>query len=143
MIQADFSGQGPTDVDFRVKPDVMAPGVNVLSSVPGDDCGDTSCWAFNQGTSMASPHLAGSAAVIRQHPDWSAEQIRSAIVNTATPGVITKTDFTGLVTDVLIQGAGQEDLAAAVDAQVALGPVSVSFRAIPAGAGRRRPSRSG
>ena len=139
MIQADFSGQGPTDVDFRVKPDVMAPGVNVLSSVPGDDCGDTGCWAFNQGTSMASPHLAGSAAVVKsQHPDWSAEQIRSAIVNTATRGVITKTDFSGLVTDVLIQGTGQEDLAAAVDAAVALGPVSVSFGAIPAGAGQAK-----
>jgi subtilisin family serine protease len=136
-IQADFSGQGPTDVDFRVKPDVMAPGVNVLSSIPGDDCGPTGCWAFFQGTSMATPHLAGSAAVVKsQHPDWSAEQIRSAIVNTAIPGVIKEFDSSDIVTDVLIQGAGQEDLAAAVDAHVALSPVSVSFGAIPAGAGQ-------
>src|SRR5439155_3522525 len=65
-IMAGFSSQGPTDVDFRVKPDVVAPGVNVLSSIPGNR------WAFFQGTSMATPHLAGSAAVvIGAHPTWS------------------------------------------------------------------------
>jgi minor extracellular serine protease Vpr len=139
LNQMDFSGQGPTDVDFRVKPDVMAPGGNVLSSVPGTDCGPTACWAFFQGTSMASPHLAGSAAVVRgQHPTWSAEQVRSAIVNTATPGVVKAFNTGAIVTDVLIQGAGQVDLAAAVEADVALGPVSTSFGAIPAGAGQTK-----
>jgi subtilisin family serine protease len=138
-IQMDFSSQGPTDVDFRVKPDVVAPGGNVLSSIPGTDCGPTACWAFFQGTSMSSPHLAGSAAVVKsQHPGWSAEQVRSAIVNTATPGVVKAFDTGAIVTDVLIQGAGQVDLAAAVDADVALGPVSVSFGAIPAGAGQTK-----
>ena len=87
-IQADFSSQGPTDVDFRVKPDVMAPGLNVLSSVPGD-CGAIGCWAFFGGTSMATPHLAGAAAVVRgQHPTWTAAQVRSAIVNTAAVGSV-------------------------------------------------------
>src|SRR5204863_769768 len=82
-IMAGFSSQGPTDVDFRVKPDVVAPGVNVLSSIPGNR------WAFFQGTSMATPHLAGSAAVvIGAHPTWSAAAVRSAIVNTADQGVL-------------------------------------------------------
>ncbi len=87
-IMAGFSSQGPTDVDFRVKPDVVAPGVNVLSSIPQQFCDAPrpgGCFAFFQGTSMATPHLAGSAAVrARQaHPDWPAWAVRSAIVNTA------------------------------------------------------------
>src|SRR5437667_8584496 len=88
-IMAGFSSQGPTDVDFRVKPDVVSPGVNVLSSIPGSFCAAPPCWAFFQGTSMATPHLAGSAAVILgQHPTWTAAQVRSAIVNTADEGVL-------------------------------------------------------
>src|SRR6266540_3337015 len=50
-IMAGFSSQGPTDVDFRVKPDVVAPGVNVLSSIPAAFCAapaSPSCWAFFQ-----------------------------------------------------------------------------------------------
>jgi minor extracellular serine protease Vpr len=86
-IMAGFSSQGPTNVDFRVKPDVVAPGVNVLSSIPHQFCGTPPCFAFFQGTSMATPHLAGSAAVVHgQHADWSAAEVRSAIVNTADRG---------------------------------------------------------
>ena len=138
-IMAGFSSQGPTDVDFRIKPDVVAPGVNVLSSVPGD-CGDGGCWAFYQGTSMAAPHLAGAAAVVRQqHPDWSAAQVRSAIVNTADDDVLTAyTDGTTPVTDVNIQGAGRLNLLSAVRAGVALDPVSVSFGAVPSGSSQTR-----
>src|SRR5205814_10418875 len=89
-FMAGFSSQGPTEVDFRVKPDVVAPGVNVLSSIPVAYCGGSPCWAFFQGTSMATPHLAGSAAVVKsQHPDWSADAIRSAIVNTADQSTLT------------------------------------------------------
>lgn len=64
-IMAGFSSQGPTDVDWRVKPDVVAPGVNVLSSIPATLCTAPPCFAFLSGTSMAAPHLAGSAAVVR------------------------------------------------------------------------------
>lgn len=141
-IMAGFSSQGPTDVDFRVKPDVVAPGVNVLSSIPLSFCGETAttCWAFFQGTSMATPHLAGSAAVVRQqHPDWSAAEIRSAIVNTADQGVL-KDYQTGtqVVDDANIAGAGREDLLSAVNASVALDPVSISFGAVPSGSGQTR-----
>jgi minor extracellular serine protease Vpr len=59
-FMAGFSSQGPTDVDFRVKPDAVAPGVNVLSSQPAHACAVPPCWAFFQGTSMATPHLAAS-----------------------------------------------------------------------------------
>jgi len=137
-MQASFTSEGPTDVDFRVKPDLMAPGVNVLSSVPGDDCGATGCWAFFSGTSMASPHLAGAAAVVRgQHPGWTAEQVRSAIVNTAEIGAVT-TVTGAVVTDVNIVGAGRLDLDAAVAAKAALAPVSTTFGSVPSGSGQTR-----
>jgi minor extracellular serine protease Vpr len=136
-IMAGFSSQGPTDVDFRVKPDVVAPGVNVLSSIPVSFCGGAPCFAFFQGTSMATPHLAGSAAVVlSQHPDWTAVQVRSAIVNTADQGVLTKSSGNGLETDVNVIGAGRENLASAVKAAVGLDPVSVSFGSVPSGAGQ-------
>jgi len=138
-FMADFSSQGPTDVDFRVKPDVVAPGVHVLSSIPVSYCGGAPCFAFFQGTSMATPHLAGSAAVVRQqHPGWSAAQVRSAIVNTADQGVL-KRSGTPTVTpeqDVNIIGTGRENLLAAVNAVVALDPVSLSFGAVPSGSGQ-------
>lgn len=133
---ADFTSAGPTDVDFRVKPDVVAPGVNVLSSVPASFCAAPPCFAFLNGTSMATPHLAGSAAVVRgQHPDWSAAEVRSAIVNTAVRNVVHDLDGAP-VTDVNIVGAGREDLKNAVDATVALDPVSVSFGAVASGSGQ-------
>lgn len=131
-IMAGFSSQGPTpDLESRVKPDVVAPGVNELSAAPLGHCdeGAADCWAFNQGTSMASPHLAGMAAVVRgAHPEWTAEQVRSAVVNTATDGVLTEfTDGSTVVTDVDITGAGLGNLLGAVEATLAVGPVSTSF----------------
>jgi subtilisin family serine protease len=137
-IMAGFSSQGPTDVDFRVKPDVVAPGVNVLSSVPANACPSAPCFAFFSGTSMATPHLAGVSALVRQaRPAWTAEQVRSAIVNTATQGVLTSfADGTTTVRDVNIVGAGKADTVAAIAAKVALGPVSTSFGAVPSGSGQ-------
>ncbi len=136
-FMAGFSSQGPTDVDFRVKPDVVAPGVNVLSSIPHQFCAAAPCFAFFQGTSMATPHLAGSAAVvIQQHPTWSAAQVRSAIVNTADQNVLKPSSTASPLPDVNITGAGRENLFSAVNAQVALNPVSVSFGAVPSGSGQ-------
>ena len=136
-FMANFSSQGPTDVDYRVKPDVVAPGVNVLSSIPAAFCATPPCWAFFQGTSMATPHLAGSAAVvIGQHPTWSAWAVRSAIVNTAQENVLKKAIGTGLVNDPNITGTGRERLDNAVNASVALDPVSLSFGSVPSGSGQ-------
>jgi len=136
-IMAGFSSQGPTDVDFRVKPDVVAPGVNVLSSIPHAFCAAPPCFAFFQGTSMATPHLAGSAAVVRQqHPGWSAADVRSAIVNTADTGVLRSFSTGALQNNVNINGTGRENLFAAVNAKVSLDPVSLSFGAVPSGSGQ-------
>src|SRR6266403_1099413 len=79
-ILAGFSSQGPTAIDLAVKPDVTSVGVNVLSSItcvgkPAGCPGDGSGWAFFSGTSMSTPHIAGSAAVLKNlHSSWSPAQ---------------------------------------------------------------------
>src|SRR5881396_4160920 len=88
-ILAGFSSQGPTAVDFAVKPDVTSVGVNVLSSItcvgkPETCPGDGTGWAFFSGTSMSTPHIAGSAAVLLNlDSSWSPARVKSALVNRA------------------------------------------------------------
>src|SRR6266498_3484741 len=117
-ILAGFSSQGPTAVDFAVKPDVTSVGVNVLSSItcvdkPAGCPGDGSGWAFFQGTSMSTPHIAGSAAVLLNlHSDWSPAQVKSGLVNRAD--LVIKDAVTG-THDVgpTAQGGGRENLSVA------------------------------
>ncbi len=80
LALARFSSKGPVNTTFAIKPDVVAPGVSILSTVPGGAMD-----AFN-GTSMAAPHVAGIAALIRAiHPEWTPAQVKAAITNTAIP----------------------------------------------------------
>lgn len=140
-ILAAFSSRGPVDVSYRVKPDVVAPGINILSSIPHQFCaGDawvdtTGCWAFFQGTSMATPHLAGMAAVVIQaHPTWDAWQVRSAIINTAEEkGVMQTAAITTPETNVQFVGSGLANLEAAVDASLVFSKPSLSFGAVAGG----------
>ena len=137
-ILAGFSSQGPTNVDLAVKPDLTSVGVNVLSSITcvgkSDTCpGDGSGWAFFSGTSMSTPHIAGSAAVLRDlHNDWSPAQIKSALVNRAD--LVVKDAKTG-IHDIgpTAQGAGRENLSVAADGTTWLSPVSASFGKVPTG----------
>jgi subtilisin family serine protease len=79
---ASFSSGGPTPYSLRLKPDVAAPGVSILSSVPAR----YGSWREFDGTSMAAPHVAGAAALLKQrHPDWSVADIKSALVTTGNP----------------------------------------------------------
>jgi subtilisin family serine protease len=137
-ILAGFSSQGPTNIDFAIKPDVTSVGVNVLSSITcvgkGPGCpGDGSGWAFFQGTSMSTPHIAGSAAVLKQlHNDWTPAQIKSALVNHAD--LVIK-DATSGMHDVgpTAQGAGRENLSVAADGTTWMDPVSASFGKVTVG----------
>ncbi len=79
---ASFSSAGPTPYDLLLKPNVSAPGIDVASSTPASD----GTWDVESGTSAASPHVAGAAALLRQlHPGWTVSQIKSALISTATP----------------------------------------------------------
>jgi minor extracellular serine protease Vpr len=137
-ILAGFSSQGPTAVDFAVKPDLTSVGVNVLSSItcvgkPETCPGDGSGWAFFSGTSMSTPHIAGSAAVLLDlNPSWSPAQIKSALVNHAD--LVIKDAATGLH-DVgpTAQGAGRENLSVAADSTTWMDPVSASFGRVTVG----------
>jgi minor extracellular serine protease Vpr len=134
-ILAGFSSQGPTFVDYALKPDITSVGVNVLSSEACDTdgaCGNDGDWAFYNGTSMAAPHVTGSAAVLKQlHPTWSPARIKSALVNTADPVVTNAFDASTIVGPQL-QGAGREDLSEADDSTLTFVPVSASFGRISA-----------
>ena len=79
---ASFSSGGPRSEDSFLKPDITAPGVSIIST--GNGTGNQA--AVISGTSMASPHVAGVAALTRQaHPTWSVSDIKAAIVNTGDP----------------------------------------------------------
>jgi len=78
---ATFSARGPAPVPDVLKPDVTAPGVNILAGFSPDSAYSTAGenFAYLSGTSMSTPHVAGVAALIRQaHPDWSPATIKSA-----------------------------------------------------------------
>jgi subtilisin family serine protease len=81
-IITSFSSSGPTDFTHDLKPDVSAPGGQVLSSTLPNT--DKSRFAVFDGTSMATPHVAGAAALLLQlHPTWTPAQVKSALVSTA------------------------------------------------------------
>jgi subtilisin family serine protease len=129
-ILAGFSSQGPTFVDFALKPDLTSVGVNVLSSTvcdAGNPCGNDGDWAFFSGTSMSSPHVAGSAAVLKDlHPTWSPAAIKSALANTAD--LVVKNAFDASTTvGPQLQGGGREDLTEAANTDVIFWPTSLSW----------------
>ncbi|NGO80182.1 S8 family serine peptidase [Streptomyces sp. YC504] len=104
---SDFSSKGPGRASgTQLKPDVAAPGTDVLAAVPPAKNGRT--YDVKSGTSMAAPHIAGLAALVKQvHPDWTPMEIKSALMTTAAELVDT--------TDPLEQGAGLARPAKALD----------------------------
>jgi subtilisin family serine protease len=124
-VIADFSSAGPSGIDLGLKPDVSAPGVNIYSSVP-------SGWDSFSGTSMASPHVAGGAALLLQrHPTWTPAQIKSALVLTGKP-VWSDSTHRHEVPPAR-EGGGLIDLPAANNPLIFASPSSVSFRFIHRG----------
>ncbi|MGW2637375.1 S8 family peptidase [Streptomyces sp. NPDC001348] len=118
---ADFSSIGPT-ADSALKPDLTAPGVDIVSARAahghmGDPAADG--YVSMSGTSMATPHVAGAAAILAQrHPDWTGARIKQALTASTTP----TTGATGYQ-----QGTGRVDVSRALEGAVASEQTSVSF----------------
>lgn len=134
-IVADFSNRGP-GVGNVLKPDIAAPGVNILAQ--GYDGYHLLSEAVHlgygevSGTSMAAPHIAGSAALLRQlHPGWPNSWIKSALMSTAKYTDVYNWD--GTPAQPLDMGAGRVDLSHAADPGVILDPPSLSFGTVPTG----------
>ncbi len=118
-----LSSKGPSVDSYDIKPDIVAPGVSVNSTVAGKPVFDksgkftgkydyTNAYVRMTGTSMAAPHITGIAAlVLSQHPDYTPQDVKSAITNTAVP----LADKTLSVYEV---GAGRVDAYAAVNTPV-------------------------
>lgn len=102
---AGFSSRGPAlaAAGNLLKPDIMAPGVDVLAAMSPIEGGEN--FGFLSGTSMSSPHIAGIAALYKQkYPGWSPAAIRSALMTTASQ---TRTDATPIAGGAFAYGAGQ------------------------------------
>ena len=119
---APFSSRGPRVGDGAVKPDITAPGVDIVaarssSGTVGTPVGDG--YVAMSGTSMATPHVAGAAALLaQQHPDWTGAQIKAALVASAKNNpALTAFD----------QGAGRVDAAKAVTTTVTAEPASLAL----------------
>jgi subtilisin family serine protease len=109
---ASFTSKGPSAARYNIKPDVVAPGVDVRSAKAG---GGT---LVASGTSMAAPHVAGAAALLRAlHPDWSPTEVKSALVTTAAP----------IPEDVMAAGAGRIDAFRAATLTTRVLPEQLAF----------------
>ncbi|MFF6906362.1 S8 family serine peptidase [Streptomyces sp. NPDC012389] len=83
---ANFSSRGPTIVSHTLKPEIAAPGVAISAASAGGR--GSQAYRAMSGTSMAAPHVAGAAAVVKQrHPEWSAQQVKAALVSSAESAV--------------------------------------------------------
>ena len=112
---ASFSSRGPRLGDYGIKPEITAPGVDIMAargkdSELGIPAGPGGKYMMLSGTSMATPHVAGAAAILaQQHPDWTPAQLKAALMAAAKPNP---------TIGVYAQGAGRVDIARAITQRV-------------------------
>ncbi len=107
---ASFSSRGPRLGDSALKPDLTAPGVDVLAARSQYAPEGDGSYLTMSGTSMATPHVAGAAALLANaHPDWTGTQLKDALVSTTKP-TVQYSPFSA--------GSGRLDVAAAVRSSV-------------------------
>ncbi|MFE9722657.1 S8 family serine peptidase [Streptomyces sp. NPDC005794] len=116
---ADFSSVGPRAGDGAVKPDITAPGVEITAAAAAGTSGQNPPGYISQsGTSMATPHVAGAAAVLKQkNPAWTGAQIKAVLTGSAKDGSHS----------VFQQGAGRLAVDKAIDQTVFSEPGSISL----------------
>ena len=119
-VTAFFSSRGGPNQTYGIsKPDIGAPGVTILAGNTEEPLDTTSqkpgeLFALMQGTSMASPHIAGAGALLKQlNPAWTPGQIKSALMTTATTKKVFKEDGSTAV-DSFDVGSGRVDLQKAI-----------------------------
>ncbi|QWP76005.1 S8 family serine peptidase [Lysobacter sp. K5869] len=134
-VLAAFSSRGPAGAYDLVKPDVTAPGVNILAVKSGTTLtGNENLVDLDSGTSMASPHQAGAAALIRQaRPNWSVAEIKSALMMTAKQEIFKEDEVTPA--DPLSMGAGRIQIDQAIKAGLLLNETKANFLAADPAAG--------
>lgn len=123
---ADFSSRGPRVGDMAIKPEIVAPGVDIVAArAAGTSLGNLRGRYYTSlsGTSMATPHVAGSAAILAQkHPGWSAARLKAHLVATSKALVEEPVTF---------QGGGRVDVAAAVQSPVTVDAAALSLGHVP------------
>ena len=130
---ANFSSRGP-GVGNTLKPEIAAPGVSIMSQGYAPAEGEDRHLGYGQagGTSMAAPHVAGAAAMLRQiHPDWSMDAIKSALMSTSRRHNIFNQN--GSPAQPLDMGAGRMDLERAADPGLILSPPALGFGLVVTG----------
>lgn len=128
-LMGEFSSVGPTLPGLTIKPDISAPGVAIRSSVPAFDGNYEDAYADLQGTSMASPHIAGAAALLLQK-DGSMDpfEVKSLFMNNA----VKLADREGQRYSHMVQGAGRADLGNTLEAKAVV-MVEQATNAVPSG----------
>jgi hypothetical protein len=143
-VLADFSLIGPAPFD-AIKPDIGAPGVNILAAFNNATLNNKGALvqtngpgavALDSGTSMATPHIAGAAALLMGlHPNWTPMEVNSALAMTAQEYGLTKADA-ATPSDFFDRGAGRVQAYAAAQAGLVLDEsVENMLNAYPDGGG--------
>jgi hypothetical protein len=124
-LMAAFSSRGPNRAIDIVSPSVTAPGVDIVAA---HGQAGAVAWDLESGTSMSSPHVAGSAALLQgDHPTWTPAEIQSALMMTAATAVLNEDATTP--SGPFDMGSGRVDLAAATDAGLVMDESIASYTA--------------
>ena len=128
-IIASFSSRGPNQMFDVLKPDLAAPGVDIIAPLNTASPASEAEFGLLSGTSMASPHVAGAAALVKAiHPTWTPDEIRSAMMMTGHNANLTKED--GIThADPFDTGAGRVDLSTAARAGLVLHETHANYTA--------------